>query len=96
MVEDGQAILFAYYYSDSGIITIDDDYVSYSEAQNSVTITNLYNINKVYVDIAGELHNKYQPFHSFEYNLIENTITLLDWDVIGDDQDMLVPDFESL
>ncbi|MFX1257293.1 MAG: hypothetical protein ACFFAN_05515, partial [Promethearchaeota archaeon] len=105
IVENGDTpVLFAYFYTGQyDKVYIDDLHLNvenYDYDYSELKVTNLstYGLQEgdtIYVDIAAELHNKFQNFHSFDLDLRTDEITLKNWDVGYGSKSNLIANYES-
>ncbi|MHA2336157.1 MAG: hypothetical protein ACXACX_02590 [Candidatus Hodarchaeales archaeon] len=110
--QDGLPALVVYYINSSGLKEIiTDEYVTYENSENKVTVEYMsYQQTKpggitfedtlkfgdtVYISIFPEYNNKYQTFHNFITDLADNEITLLNWTTTQDPANNLIANFES-
>ncbi|KKL45681.1 hypothetical protein LCGC14_2353190, partial [marine sediment metagenome] len=98
-------VLTAYFINSTGQREIiEDDYVSYNMVTSMVTINNFEAFTEedtleigdtIFAMIMPQFHNKYQPFHQINADLVNSIFTITNWTVAQDPENNLIANFES-
>ena len=97
---DDSPVVVAYFYnSANNKIDIPEEFVycdfSTITIKKISSVLGLTEYDSIHISIIPELHNKYQPFHDIDVNLVDDSTRFTNWVVAQDPKNNLIANFET-